>query len=63
LLYEAREGKNLLSVEAIKEMRQVEEEFLKTPEYEKFCFKPRGHCEGIDPDPTTLKILEGNFGY
>ena len=44
-------------------MRQVEEEFLKTPEYEKFCFKPRGHCEGIEADPTTLKILEGNYGY
>ena len=62
-MYEAKEGKNLLSVEAMKDMRQVEELFLKDPEYKKFCYKPRGHCEGIEADPTTLKILEGNFGY
>ena len=44
-------------------MRQVEEEFQKSPEYEKYCFKPRGHCEGIEADPTNGKILDGNYGY
>jgi len=62
-MYEAKEGKNLLSVEAMKDMRQVEELFLKDPEYKKFCYKPRGHCEGIEADPNSGKIIESNYGY
>lgn len=38
-LYKAREGKDLLTVDAMKDMREVEKTIMDDENYKKFCLK------------------------
>ena len=38
-LFKAREGKDLLTVDAMKDMREVEKTIMADEDYKKFCFK------------------------
>ena len=38
-LYKAREGKDLLTVDAMKDMREVEKTIMTDEDYKKFCFR------------------------
>ena len=55
-LYEAQDGKDLLTVDALKEMKEIEEVILKDAEWKKYCLKYYGtdKCMGTDPFSATF---------
>ena len=62
-LYEARDSKNLLTVEALKEMKKSDDLILKNADYKKFCLRNYNTelCQGVDANAGS--VLANQYGY
>ena len=55
-LYQARDGKNLLTVDAMKEMKKNDDIILKNADFKKFCLRHYNTelCQGVDANDGSV---------
>ena len=64
IVYERR-GKNILTVETLRDIWRLEDEIMKTKGWEDYCYKPSGTCQKltslIEIIKTTIMWTKGKF--